>query len=204
MKYLNLASTVALPPTRNGPLYPAAELPSPKSVQVHPTKSSPDTENASIYFVGTATTILEYANIRIMTDPNFLHAGDHVHLGPGVTATRRTDPALELDELPNIDLVLLSHYHEDHFDRVVEDRLRRDLPIVTTPHAKSHLQQKGDESFTDITALEFWESVLAGKTDGKERIKITGMPGKHVPDGVLDTLNDLVGAVGLYQSLVPW
>jgi L-ascorbate metabolism protein UlaG (beta-lactamase superfamily) len=43
--------------------------------------------------------------------PNFLHAGDHVHLGPGVTSARRTNPAVDLHELPRIDLVLLSHYH---------------------------------------------------------------------------------------------
>lgn len=47
-----------------------------------------------------------------MTDPNFLHAGDHVHLGPGVTATRVKDPAVDLHDLPGIDVVLLSHYHE--------------------------------------------------------------------------------------------
>lgn len=44
--------------------------------------------------------------------PNFLHAGDHVHLGPGVTSARRHDPAIDLHDLPNIDVVLLSHYHE--------------------------------------------------------------------------------------------
>jgi hypothetical protein len=46
-----------------------------------------------------------------MTDPNFLHAGDHVHLGPGISGVRRTNPALDLHELPRIDIVLLSHYH---------------------------------------------------------------------------------------------
>lgn len=49
--------------------------------------------------------------IDIRTQPNFLHAGDHVHLGPGVTGTRQTNPALDLHELPRIDAVLLSHYH---------------------------------------------------------------------------------------------
>ena len=43
--------------------------------------------------------------------PNFLHKGDHVHLGPGVTGTRRTDPAVDLHDLPRIDLICLSHYH---------------------------------------------------------------------------------------------
>lgn len=66
-----------------------------------------------------------------MTDPNFLHAGDHVHLGPGVTGTRLTDPAMELEELPGLDAVLLSHYHADHFDQVVEAKLRRNLPIIS-------------------------------------------------------------------------
>lgn len=46
-----------------------------------------------------------------MTDPNFLHKGDHVHLGPGVTAERKTNPAIDLEEVPRIDIVLLSHYH---------------------------------------------------------------------------------------------
>jgi len=46
-----------------------------------------------------------------MTDPNFLHAGDHVHLGPGISGVRRTNPAVDLHELPRIDVVLLSHYH---------------------------------------------------------------------------------------------
>lgn len=42
---------------------------------------------------------------------NFLHAGDHVHLGPGVTGTRLTNPAVDLHDLPRIDLICLSHYH---------------------------------------------------------------------------------------------
>lgn len=49
--------------------------------------------------------------ILMSTQPNFLHAGDHVHLGPGVSSTRRTDPSVDLHDLPRIDLVLLSHYH---------------------------------------------------------------------------------------------
>lgn len=41
----------------------------------------------------------------------FLQAGDHVHLGPGVTGTRLTDPAFPIEELPPIDVVVLSHFH---------------------------------------------------------------------------------------------
>jgi L-ascorbate metabolism protein UlaG (beta-lactamase superfamily) len=140
--------------------------------------------DTSIYFVGTATTILEHKGFRIMTDPNFLHSGDHVHLGPGVTGTRKTDPAIELEDT-KADIVLLSHYHEDHFDKVVEESLRRDLPIITTPHAKSCLEPKG---FNQVTELEPFESVSVNG------IKITGTPGQHAPVGT-QTVNQILGAI---------
>lgn len=179
-----------------------ASIPEAKETKLHPANAPNDSTNASLFFVGTATTILEWEGLRILTDPNFLHAGDHVHLGPGVNATRRTNPAIELEELPRIDVILLSHYHEDHFDREVEEKLSKGLPIITTPHARQCLTGKGEESFTNVHALDFWDSLLldveqANKTGGgpKPSVKITGMPGKHIPPGPLSVANDLLGAV---------
>lgn len=83
-----------------------------------------------------------YAGFTIPTDPNFLHSADHVHLGYGITSERKTDPAIEIEELPeNIDFILLSHYHGDHFDRIVEEKLDQSLPIVTTQHAADELAE---------------------------------------------------------------
>ena len=213
-------TTITLNPSqRQSPLRlpsahsPPPALPAALHKRTHPTNSNPSaTTNASLLFIGTATTILEWAGLRILTDPNFLHAGDHVHLGPGVTGTRLTDPSIDLEELPHIDLVLLSHYHEDHFDRVVEEKLRRDLPIVTTPHAAECLvEKKGEgERFTNVSRVDHWESLVVdvsreaggegngGKEDAaavRPMIRVTGMPGKHVPPGPLAVANDLLGAV---------
>lgn len=64
--------------------------------------------------------ILRYAGFAVPTDPNLPHAGDHAHLGCGVTAEPQTDPTLDVDDLPDVDFVSLSHYHGDHLDHRVE------------------------------------------------------------------------------------
>ncbi|KAM0444490.1 hypothetical protein ACHAO4_010128 [Trichoderma viride] len=176
------------------------------NIRTHPRNLS-GKEDGSVFFIGTATTVLEWGDIRILTDPNFLHAGDHVHLGPGVTAQRKTNPAVDLDRLPTMDCILLSHYHEDHFDRLVEDSLNRDFPIVTTPHAKACLTSSSkSEPFRTVHALDFFESMLlecsaSTPTDPINRqkrspaVKVTGMPGKHVPPGPLSAINDILNAI---------
>lgn len=150
----------------------------------------PDRAAGSIFFVGTATVVLRYAGFTILTDPNFLHKGDHVHLGYGLTSRRLTDPALELDALPPIDLVVLSHLHEDHFDRVVEERLDKGLPIVTTPRAASGLARKG---FRATHALPTWEALEVAK--GEARLRITAMPARHGPPVVAGLLPQTMGSL---------
>src|SRR5512146_246284 len=61
----------------------------------------------SITFIGTATVIIRYGGLTLLTDPNFLHKGDHAHLGYGLTSKRLTNPAIELEDLPHVDMVIL-------------------------------------------------------------------------------------------------
>src|ERR1051325_3598333 len=155
-----------------------------------PEGSTPDFTRGSIYFVGTATVILRYAGFTILTDPNFLHAGDHVHLGYGLTAERLTHPALAIEQLPPLDFVVLSHYHGDHFDRIAEERLRRDVPIVTTEHAAGELKDKG---FTETIALSTWDAVTIRKGEGS--VRLTSMPGRHGPPIVEKFLPPVMGSM---------
>ncbi|GIK05940.1 hypothetical protein Aspvir_010055 [Aspergillus viridinutans] len=200
MKRLSIDPRQNIPPIRDSPATSLpASLPEATNIKTNPARAGE--ENASVYFVGTATTIFEWEGMRLMTDPNFLHAGDHVHLGPGVTATRRTNPAVDLHELPRIDLVLLSHYHGDHFDQKVEASLRRDLPIITTSHAKSILTSKGADSFQQVFDLEPFEQMMVNIKGDSSRtkqphIRVTGMPGKHIPTNkVVEKLNEFAAAI---------
>ena len=150
----------------------------------------PDFGRGSIFFVGTATVVIRYAGFTILTDPNFLHAGDHVHLGYGLTSRRVTNPAVEIEDLPPLDFVLLSHLHGDHFDRVAERKLNKATPIVSTRHAASYLQRKG---FTAAHALRTWETLPV--TKGEARLGVTAMPGTHAPGPLAKVLPPVMGSM---------
>ena len=144
---------------------------------------SPDPSSGSIQFIGTATTLIQFGGFSVLTDPNFLHRGDTVHVGYGLHARRLTDPAVELDQLPPVDLVLLSHLHEDHFDRVVEQRLDHDLPIVTTPDAARALRKLGFHAARDLSTWQTWSFARAGV-----RLRITALPAQHTPVRMMQPL----------------
>lgn len=72
-------------------------------IQTHvprPSRHSSRLRLESIFFVGTATVILRYAVFTIVTDPNFLHAGDHTHLGYALKSEWLTAPAIDIERLP--------------------------------------------------------------------------------------------------------
>src|SRR5436190_14107154 len=116
----------------------------------------PSDADGSILFIGTATTLIRFGGLTILTDPNFLHRGEQVHIGYGMHSTRLTNPSMDFEDLPPIDLVLLSHLHEDHFDKLVEERLAEDMPILTTASAAQTLRGRG---FSRTYPLQTWDRV---------------------------------------------
>jgi len=134
-----------------------------------------DLTQGSVFFVGTATVLIRFGGYTILTDPNFLHQGDHVHLGYGLTSKRLTQPALNIEDLPALDCVILSHYHGDHFDRIAEEKLDKSTPILTTHHAQRKLTRSG---FRRVYGMQHWNSFQIEKP-GALPLRLTAMPGKH-------------------------
>ncbi|MET9296397.1 MBL fold metallo-hydrolase [Streptomyces sp. NPDC003077] len=138
----------------------------------------PDHSGTSLdaHFIGNATVLLRYGDVTLLTDPNFLHRGQHAYLGYGLVSKRLTEPALDVRELPaDLDAVLLSHLHGDHWDRVARRHLGRSLPLITTPHAARRLQ--GLHGFHRATGLRTWQehTLIRGDT----QVRVTALPGRH-------------------------
>ena len=144
----------------------------------------------SIFFIGNATVLIRYAGFTILTDPTFIHMHEKVNLGFGLYTTRLTNPAVNIEQLPPLDLVILSHFHGDHFDQVAVRELDKSLPIVTTPHASEELSLRG---FTNPQQLDKWESISFVK--GNVQLLITATPGQHGPLPVAMFLPQVMGSI---------
>lgn len=156
-----------------------------------PTPAAPaDAGHGELTFIGNATVLLRVGSFTILTDPNFLHAGEHAYLGLGLRSKRLLDPAIEIDALPPLDLVVLSHHHGDHFDHVAAERLDKDLPIITEPHSAAKLRS---QAFRAAIALETWEQQRIRR--GDEDLVITSMPGKHAPQPLSLLLPPVMGSL---------
>ena len=144
----------------------------------------------SLTHVGTATTLLSYAGITVLTDPNFLHRGQRAYLGKGLWSRRRTEPAMQPADLPPLDAVVLSHLHGDHFDRVARRELDRSLPLLTTRPAARRLRRQG---FAEAVALDTWRSHEVVK--GGARLRVTAVPGVHARGPLRAALPEVMGSV---------
>jgi L-ascorbate metabolism protein UlaG (beta-lactamase superfamily) len=127
--------------------------------------------------------LIRFGGLTILTDPAFLHKGEHVYLGHGIWARREVEPACQIADLPPIDLIVLSHYHGDHFDDVAAQELDKRLPIVSTADAVDKLSALG---FQHGYPLDTWESLVVHKGDAT--LNITAMPAKHAIDEAVNEL----------------
>src|ERR1041385_7445197 len=84
-------------------------------------------------WLGHSTVLLKIDGVTILTDPVFsARVGIHLAGRATVGLKRLVTPALSIEQLPHIDLVLLSHAHFDHFDRPSLRKLEsRGTSVVT-------------------------------------------------------------------------
>ena len=78
-----------------------------------------------IRFIGHASVLISSDNSRILTDPFW---GKTILLG----LKRRIPPACKPEELPPIDLILVSHTHPDHYDPKNIEKIQNNFYVFLT------------------------------------------------------------------------
>jgi L-ascorbate metabolism protein UlaG (beta-lactamase superfamily) len=97
-------------------------------------------DGLSVTWIGHSTALIQTHGLNILTDPFFsLRASPFRFAGP----KRVRAPGVALDDLPPIDMVLLSHNHYDHMDLPALERLSHDHALtLVTPHGNArHVRQ---------------------------------------------------------------
>ena len=119
--------------------------------------------NAQITWIGHSTFLLQLDGLNILTDPIFSERASPVSFsGP----KRTTPPAMTIDQLPHIDIVLISHSHYDHLDKQTVEALHRKQtgkpPRYYVPlRLKPWFTKLGVEQ---VTELDWWDNVKIGET----------------------------------------
>ena len=90
-----------------------------------------DDYRVCITFVGHVTFLIQTNGLNILTDPIWSErASPFSFIGP----KRVTPPGIKFNDLPSIDVVLISHNHYDHMDIPTIKKLwERDKPQIITP-----------------------------------------------------------------------
>ena len=124
-------------------------------------------------WLGHATLLLRVGGKTILTDPVF---SDRVGLGllfATLGPRRHQRPALTVEQLPPIDLILSSHAHFDHLDRPSLWQLSRrfrHVPVIAAAGTADLIQDLG---FSDIRELPWGQKTSAAG------LEITAVPVKH-------------------------
>jgi L-ascorbate metabolism protein UlaG (beta-lactamase superfamily) len=131
---------------------------------------TPPSTGLRVTWMGHSTLLIEIDGKRILTDPVW---SSHASPVPILFAKRFYPPPLPLDQLPPLDLVLLSHDHYDHLDAPTIKRLARtDVPFVCSLGMGEYLKRWGVPSHR-ITELDWTGETSLGD------IKITAVPARH-------------------------
>ena len=120
-----------------------------------PTPATWSDTQVTLAWLGHATTLINFFGIKILTDPTlFPRIGIRL---PGLTIgpKRLTAPALKVDELPRIDLILLSHAHFDHLDLRTLRCFDENTSVITA-RATSDLLRR--TRFREVTELDWGET----------------------------------------------
>jgi N-acyl-phosphatidylethanolamine-hydrolysing phospholipase D len=139
----------------------------------------------SVTWIGHATTLIQVEGVSILTDPIWSDRCSPVSFaGP----KRYTPPGIQLDNLPNIDVVIISHNHYDHMD----------LPTLLELEKKFHptfIAGLGNREFLlkeglgSVIELDWWENTKI------KDVSISFTPAQHFTGrGIFDRFKSLWGS----------
>ena len=120
-----------------------------------------------IGWIGHATFLIRLGNTTIITDPVFSKNAGPLFFGP----KRFTEPALNLNEIPETDLFLLTHNHYDHQDmRSIKRFPFKKNKVLLPLKLGKYFTRNG---YRDVHEMDWYDEIKVND------LKITFLPAVH-------------------------
>jgi hypothetical protein len=152
-------------------------------------------DEVAITFVNHATFLIQTGDITILTDPVWSErASPFRRIGP----KRVRKPGVGFEDLPTVDIILLSHNHYDHLDIATLAQLRQRF-ASTVLAAAGDARLVGPLGFKSVHELDWWEEIRFNDT-----LKITFVPAQHFSArGLFDRRKSLWGGYMIEKRWAP-
>lgn len=146
---------------------------------------TPPTTGLRITWLGHSTVLIDIDGKRLLTDPVW---GERASPFNFVGPKRWYSPLIELEQLPPIDAVLISHDHYDHLDMPTIERMREwDTTFIVPLGVGAHLEYWGVPG-SKIVELDWWQEVNV------DLVKIVCSPARHASGRTLTDRNKTLWA----------
>lgn len=144
-------------------------------------------DQCTVTWIGHSTFLIQVGGVNILTDPIFGNAS--------FLYQRIVRPGIELEELPPIDVVVISHNHHDHMEGPSINRLFERNPSMTvvTPYGdKQWFDQRGIERVYECCWWDYQELQLLPTLP---KLRCTFLPAAHWSQrGLFDRNQSLWGS----------
>ncbi|AJA67395.1 putative Zn-dependent hydrolase of the beta-lactamase fold [Myroides sp. A21] len=140
--------------------------------------------NGSIQFIRNATTIINYGGYKILVDPMLSPKGGLISVA-GKQNSPLVDLPIPISEIvENLDLVLVTHNHFDHFDSDAVKNLNKKTKLLHQPADRDTIQKLGFQNAETIYNEIVWKD-----------IKITRVIAEHGTGRIHQMMGDASGFV---------
>jgi L-ascorbate metabolism protein UlaG (beta-lactamase superfamily) len=128
----------------------------------------------STTFINHASHLIQFLNYNVLVDPIFSERASPVSFaGP----KRIRAPGLKIDQLPKIDLILITHNHYDHLDeKSIRALAAKFEPLFITPLGNAKLLKKFGAK--NVIELDWWQSHEI-KYSGIFKLEVSCVPAQH-------------------------
>jgi L-ascorbate metabolism protein UlaG (beta-lactamase superfamily) len=143
-------------------------------LELKPDPSNWTVDQINLAWIGHSTVLINFYGTIILTDPVLLDRIGLYIAGTSFGPTRLTPPALTLEEMPQPDIVLLSHAHMDHMDyptlKKITKRFPNEIDAITAYLTKDVIS---DLKWRSLKSMD-WNN-----TFNLNGIKFTALEVKH-------------------------